>query len=192
MAPVYVKTGDKAGYDDMFGYVQMTPTRLKKESIESAQSVVSQAVKSLGLRSTSFHAELLKTEDGWKMIEIGPRVGGFRHDLYKLAYGIDYTKNDIAVRIPEKPVIPKKNLGYSAAMKIFAKKEGKIQAIKGLKKIQELESISSITQNKKKGEQAKFAKNGGLSVFNIILFNEERSVLLADIRRIEKTLVIEI
>ena len=190
--PVYVKTGDKAGFDDMFGYMQITPTKLKKESIQGAEHVVSQAIKALGLRSTSFHAELLKTEDGWKMIEIGPRVGGFRDDLYRLSVDIDYTHNDIAIRIPEKPIIPRKCLGHSAAMKIFAKKEGKIKSIKGLKKVQELESIESIKQNKKKGDTAKFAKNGGLSVFNIILFNEDRAGLLADIRRIEKNLIIEV
>ena len=190
--PVFVKTGDKAGFDDMFGYMQITPTKLKKESIQDAEHVVGQAIRSLGLRSTSFHAELLKTEDGWKMIEIGPRIGGFRDDLYRLSTGMDYTANDIAIRIPEKPVIPKKGIGHSAAMKIFAKKEGRIKSIKGFRKTQELESIESIKQNKKKGDMAKFAKNGGLSVFNIILFNEDRSKLLADIRRIEKDLVVNV
>lgn len=190
--PVYVKTGEKVGYDDFFGYLQMTPTKLKKDSIKGMEDVVSKAVNALGLRATTFHAELLRTEDGWKMVEIGPRMGGFRHDLYKMSYGIDATENDIAIRIPAKPIIPKKELGYSAAMKIYPRKEGRIQAIKGLRKVQTLDSVKEFSQIKKKGDRAVFARNGGKSICNIILFNEERSKLLADIRRIEKELIIEI
>ncbi len=190
--PVFVKTGDKIGFDDFFGYLQMTPTKLKKNSVDDMEEVAGKAIKALGLRSTAFHAELLRTEEGWKMIEIGPRVGGFRSELYMQSFGLDAAANDIAIRIPEKPVISKKAKGYSAAMKIFAKKEGRIKSVKGVKKVQSLNSIVSMKQNRKKGDMAKFAKNGGKSAFNLILFNESRADLLADIRRIEKTLIIEV
>jgi len=36
----------------------------------------------------------------------------------------------------------------------------------------------------------RFAKHGGKSVFNVILFNKDRSKLLADKRRIEKMIEI--
>ena len=134
----------------------------------------------------------MRTEDGWKMIEVGPRIGGFRQDLYEMSFGIDCTANDIAIRTPQKPIITKKVLGHSAAMKIYSKKEGKIQSIKGLKKVQEMESIIEIQQKLKKGEIAKHSKNGGKAVFFITLFNKERPNLLADIRRIEKSLIVEV
>jgi hypothetical protein len=84
----------------------------------------------------------------------------------------------------------KSKKGYTAALKIFAKKEGKIKSIKGLKKIKENKSILSIKQNKSIGKRCKFAKNGGNSIFNIILHNKNRSELLADIRRVEQDLKI--
>lgn len=183
---VSVQTGRSIGFDDFFGYKQITPTNLGKKSIEAAQEVATEAVHALGLRSTTLHIELMKTEAGWKIIEVGARVGGFRADLYRLSFGIDHTDNDIRIRIPQIPVIPKKVLGHTAAMKFFAPKEGRISAIKGAKKARELSSFHSITINKKVGDRAVFAKNGGRSVFNIILHNENRSRLLADIRRLEK------
>jgi len=190
--PVFVKTGEKMGFDDFFSYLQMTPTKLKKDSVSGLEHVVGQSIRALGLRSSSFHAELLRTEDGWKMIEIGPRIGGFRQDLYMNSYGIDCTANDLAIRKPEKPVISKKVLGSSAALKIFAKKEGKIKTIKGARKINELESVLNVKQHLKKGDRALYSKNGGKGVFFVTLFNEDRSKLLADIRRIEKTVVVEV
>lgn len=190
--PVYVKTGEKMGFDDFFSYLQITPTKLRSTSIKNLEHTVSQSIKALGLRSSSFHAELLRTDGGWKMVEIGPRVGGFRQDLYMNSFGIDCTANDFAIRKPEKPVISKKVLGSSAALKIFARKEGKIKTIKGARKIQEFDSVLDIKQHLKKGDRAKYSKNGGKGVFFITLFNEDRSKLLADIRRIEKTVTVEV
>jgi biotin carboxylase len=189
--PVHIKTGRSIGFDDFFGYAQMTPTNLKPSSIRSCEAVATKAVYALGLRSTSFHIELMKMETGWKVIELGPRVGGFRQELYSLSYGINPTINDIKIRIPEKISIPKKILGYSIAMKFFAKKEGILTNIIGIKKAQTLTSFQRIIIHKKLGDRCKYAKNGGSSVFNIILFNKNRSKLLADVRRLEQTIKIE-
>jgi biotin carboxylase len=188
---VAVKTGRTIGFDDFFGYQQITPTLLNKESIEEAECIAKKGVHALGLRSTTAHVELLKTEKGWKVVEIGPRIGGFRDDMYKKSFGINHTINDILVRIPEKVIVPKKILGHSAALKFFAKQEGVLTKLTGIKKAQELKSFYKIIIHKKLGERCMFAKNGGISVFNIILFNKDRSKLLADIRRLEQTIKIE-
>lgn len=189
--PVHVKTGKSIGFDDFFGYQQMTPTTLKKESIANIEFVAQEAVHALALRSTTVHIEFFKTEEGWKIIELGARVGGFRHMMYEYSYGINHTINDILIRLPEKPIIPKKIKGYTVAMKFFAKEEGTMTKLTGVKKIQELESFKEITINKNVGDQCKYAKNGGSSVFNLIMFNKEKAKLLADIRRVEKMVEIE-
>lgn len=188
---VHVKTGRAIGFDDFFGYSQMTPTLLKKESIAAAENVATQAIHALGLRSTTAHVELMKTEDGWKVIELGPRIGGFRQMMYDMSFGINHTMNDVLIRIPEKPIIPKKLKGYTVAMKFFAKKEGKLTKLSGLKKAQELASFKKIYVHKKLGDSCAYAKHGGSSVFDIILFNPSRSELLADIRRLEQGVKIE-
>ncbi len=188
---VSVKTGKSIGFDDFFGYQQSTPTLLKEKSIAQAEKVATSAVHALALRSTTVHIEMMRTEKGWKIIELGPRIGGFRHMLYEMSFGINHTMNDILIRIPQKPVLPKKILGHSVAMKFFAKKEGRITSLVGLKRAQELKSFKKISIHKKIGDQCKFAKNGGNSVFDIILFNKDRSKLLADVRRLEQMVKIE-
>lgn len=189
---VRVTTGKEIGHDDFFGYKQTTPSILKKENVEKAQRATNTAIKALGLRSTSAHTELMKVEDDWKVIEVGPRLGGFRDTLYGLSCDIEHTMNDILVRIPRKPVIPKKCKGFSTAMKWFAPTEGKILEMKGIKKVEELESFHSIKINKKVGDRAVFARNGGRSIFNVFLYNSDRSKLLADIRRLEKMVKIKV
>jgi hypothetical protein len=77
-------------------------------------------------------------------------------------------------------------------MKWFAPKEGPITEMKGVKRIEQLESFHKIDVNKKVGDKAVFARNGGRSVFNLFLYNVDRSALLADIRRVEKMVDIKV
>lgn len=189
---VRVKTGKEIGHKDFFGYLQITPTILKPESVEKAHNVTEAAVHALGLRSCSAHTELMKIDTEWKVIEVGPRIGGARDVLYQLSCDINHSLNDILIRIPRKPVIPKKCKGYSAYMKWFASKEGIITEMKGVKRMEQLESFHHISVNKKVGDRSVFASNGGRSVFNLFLYNSSRPDLLADIRRIEQMVKIEI
>jgi len=188
---VSVKTGKNIGFDDFFGYQQMTPTLLHKDSIAKAEFVAGTAVQALALKNTAVHIEMMKTEAGWKIIELGARVGGFRNSMYQYSYNINHTINDIKIHIPEKPLTPKKVLGYTVAMKFFAKQEGILSKLTGIKKIQELKSFKEIDIHKSIGDPCLYAKNGGSSVFNLIMFNQERSKLLADIRRVENMVEIE-
>ncbi len=189
---VHVKTGKSVGYDDFFGYLRITPVILKPHKIENARRVAEKAVEALGLRSTTCHIELMKTEDGWKIIELGPRIGGFRHEMYNLSYGIDHSLNDMLIRIPRKPILTKKVRGFSVVMQFYARKKGKLQSLEGINKIRKLESFSRIEVNKKIGEMCDFARNGDDPVFTLVLFNKSRSRVLADIRRVEQNVKIKV
>ncbi|USN87764.1 MAG: ATP-grasp domain-containing protein [Candidatus Nomurabacteria bacterium] len=189
---VKVVTGKKIGHDDFYGYLQITPPVFKKETIEKAELVTKKAIHALGLRNTMTHTELMKIDDEWKVVEIGARMGGFRHLLHSLTCNIDHSLNDILTRIPQKVTVSKKCNSYACAMKWFASEEGKITEMKGIKKIEQLQSFHSIDVNKKIGDRAVFARNGGRSVFNLILHNADRSKLLSDIRRVEQLVEIKV
>ncbi len=186
------KTAREIGHDDFYNYLQITPTALKASTVERAQKVAETAIHALSLRSTTAHVELMKVDDDWKVIEVGARCGGARDVLHKLSCDINHNMNDIAIRIPRKPVIPKKCKGYSAYMKYFADKEGIIVETKGIKKIESLDSYHKIIVNKKVGSRSVFARNGGRAVFTLFLYNSDRSKLLADIRRIEKMVKVKV
>ena len=157
-------TAKQHGHDDFFNYLQITPTKLKKTTIAAAEKTAEEAIHAIGLRSTLAHTELMKIEDDWKVVEVGARMGGFRHTLHELSCGINHTLNDILIRIPKKPIIPKKCSGYACAIKWYVKKEGVITEMKGMKKIEQLDSFHSLKTFKKIGERATFAKNGGSSI----------------------------
>jgi biotin carboxylase len=189
---VHIRTGRAVGYEDFFGYMRITPVIIKPHKIEAARKTAEKAVEALNLRSTTCHIELMKTEDGWKVIELGPRVGGFRHEMYELSYGIDHSLNDILIRIPKKPIIAKKTKGYTSVLQFYARSRGRLGSISGINKVRRLKSFNRIDVIKKVGDMCDFARNGASPVFTIVLFNKNRSELLADIRRLEQTVSINI
>lgn len=189
---VKVITGKNIGHEDFYNYIHLSPTALKKETIERAHIAAEEGIHALGLRNTTAHVELMKIDDDWKLIEIGSRVGGFRDKLHALSCDIDHSLNDVLIRLPKKPIIPKKCKGYAATLKWYPKKEGKIMRLKGIKKTQELKSFVNIKLLKKVGDRCHFAKNGGKAVFTLTLYNSERSKLLADIRRVEQLVDVQI
>lgn len=187
-----IQTGATAGYEDFFGYKQMMPSGLKAETRERAMEVAKKGVEALGLRSITAHVELMKTPQGFKIIEVGPRVGGFRDFLYNASFGINHAANDILTRLPLKPAVKRNRLAYSAVLKIYPKQQGTIESLKGIKKAREFESVITINAKARKGDRALFASNGGSGIADIYLANKDKSKLLADIRRVEQTIKVKI
>jgi len=189
---VHVRTGRSIGFEDFFGYMRITPVALKPHKVEAAKNTAEKAIEALNLRSTSVHIELMKTEDGWKIIELGPRIGGFRHEMYELSYGLDHSANDILIRIPKKPKLIKKIRGFTAVLQFYSHQKGRLKSLEGVNRVRKLESFSRIEIKKKIGDMCNFASNGDDPVFDIVLFNKDRSKLLADIRRLEQSVRIKV
>lgn len=185
---VQVITGQKIGFDDFFGYAQISPTSLSEREVRQAQQAAEKACHALGLRSVTAHVELMKTPTGWKIIELGPRIGGYRHDIYRLSYDISHIVNDILIRGGDMPQIPHTPISHTAMLKIYARSEGELQKIEGLEKLSDLASYISHRQIIEVGEQAQFAKNNGDAILEIALNHKDRAQLESDITFIEQEL----
>ena len=189
---VRVMTGRSVGHADFYNYLRITPTDLKKSTVANAEHRVEVAVHALGLRNTTVHAELMKLDDEWRIIEVGARMGAFRHKLHMLSCDINHSLNDVLTRVPRRVRVPKKCKGYSATFRYYPEKEGVITEMKGIKKAQELKSFVDMSVKMKIGERAVFSSNGGKEVFSFHLYNESRSILLADIRRVQQQVKVRV
>ena len=190
--PVQVITGHKAGFDDFFGYIRKTPAGLSQAEIEKAYDAVERACRAVCLRSVTAHVELMKTKDGWKIIELGPRIGGFRHEIYSKTYGINHIMNDILNRGGEAPVVPTETLAYTAFLNIYAREEGILTSVAGTDVVKRLPSLLSMKQCAQVGEEVLFAKNNGDPVFEVFLSSESAFGLEQDIATVEQALQLNV
>lgn len=184
--------GREVGYDDLFPYTGFLPSGLDEIDTAQAQQAAEKACHALGLRSVTAHVEMMRTSVGWKIIELGPRIGGYRYELYQLAYGINHIVNDIRNRAGEVPEIPATLNKYVSVFDIYARKEGTLKTVHGLEDVKGLASFTYLKQNIFEGQQALFAKNGGDVAVNIMLSHENKAQLEADIATMETTIVLEV
>jgi len=188
---VKIITGNKVGFEDFFEYLMLTPTGLDEKETEHAYDTAERACKALGLRAVTAHCELMRTTRGWKVIEIGPRIGGYRHEMYGLSYGMNHIMNDLLNRAGVEPEVPDTAPRHTAVFRTYAHEEGRLVAIHGTEKIEQLPSFVSMKLRYKKGDMLKFAHNTGDAAIEVTLCNDDESQLEADIHTIEQVLHIE-
>ncbi len=188
---VEVKTGKDAGYDDFFMYTQITPSILSKTEELVAQDTVARAIHAVGLRSSAVHCELMKTSKGFQVIELAARCGGFREELLDNSFGLKHGLNDFLIHLGKKPILKITKNKHTVLIKFWPHKKGKLIGIKGLNKAKQLNSLVKFRQGIKIGEYAGLSKHGHAYVVAFTLATQTRSELLADIRRLEKWIIIE-
>lgn len=167
--PVAYIPAQQIGVDDFFLYKRFIPTKLTATEIEAANKATTDAIKALGLTFTSAHVELIKTETGWKIIEIGPRLGRFRNSMYQYGYNIDHSYNDIAVHLDLEPKISDVLVKYCTAYSIYPHEEGVLRDITGLHKLENNPKVHNFKVFGKPGDDAKYAKNGGKALAEFII-----------------------
>lgn len=185
---IEIRTGKDIGYDDFFMYSQMTPPDIDANQIQEAQGVVADAIHSFGLRSSSAHAEMYKTNDGFKIVEIASRVGGFREEILCFAYDIKHYMNDILIHMDKTPILKTKEKQYVVFLKFWPKEPGILKSIKGYKKMCEEKFVLRAEQIKKPGDKTCPAKYGDPPACQFYLGAKTRSELLGNIRKVEKAI----
>lgn len=185
-------TGRKAGFEDFFVYKDILPSGLKVNEERKAQEVARTACCALGLRSITAHVELMHTESGWKIIELGPRIGGDRHDLLERAYGINHIVNDIRNRAGEKPEISRDLQKNVVIYWMYARTEGVLKAVHGLEETKKLSSYVELRQNISIGDPVLFAKNGGDLVVHVTLSNTDKDQLEKDMSAMESAISFDV
>jgi biotin carboxylase len=186
---VQVITAHAMGLPGFYSYRHVVPVNLEEHLVESAFVAARKAVEALELRASTAHIELFLSPNGWKLIELGPRIGGYREDLYREAFGIDHYYNDLAVRIGLPLEIPTKQLKYAAGFNIYADKEGTIQSITGIAEARKVSGVLYVNPHAEPGDEALFAGNGGRLIVDGILSDTDAARLeekMAHIRNVVK------
>lgn len=184
--------GRKAGYEGFFSYKEFLPSDLSGDEEEKARQAASLACHALGLRSVTAHVEMMRTASGWKIIELGPRMGGDRHYLLDQAYGINHIVNDIRIRAGEVPDIPIDLQKNVTVIDPHVHKEGVLTAIHGIEETKNLPSFVHLRQNIPIGQPVLFAKNGSDPILSIVLSHANREQLDSDVATVEATIAFDV
>ncbi len=135
------KTGYDIGYDDNFHYSRLLPTKMTKADQEALRHCAEVGIRALGMKSSPAHVEIIMTNDGPRIVEIGARNGGYRERMHMLANNIDITGAALALALGAQPnVIATSNIPC-AVLELFPQEPG---LFKGLSCEQELRKLPSL------------------------------------------------
>jgi biotin carboxylase len=129
------------------------PSQLPDNEIKAIHKLTEQAVKAIGLESGPAHVEMMVTDEGPKMIEIGARMGGdcITTHLVPLSTGIDMVKATIQIAVGEKPDISP-IFEKGSAIRYFEVKPGVIADIQGIEEAKKINGVKDIVFIKNIGD----------------------------------------
>jgi hypothetical protein len=87
------------------------------------------------MTSSSAHVEMIYSDEGVKLIEIGARIGGYRPRMYDVSYGVDLLQAEVALATGQKPDLEGTFRAYSAVYEIFPNAIGSFVGLEGVSNI---------------------------------------------------------
>ncbi len=189
---IYQITGKNIGINDFHIYARINPSGLKGDDIKKAFSTSRKGIVSLGLKNDIVHVELMRSGKDFKIIEVGPRIGGYRIKMLDISYGINHIANYINLRLGKKIIIKNKLVAYSTIIEILSEEKGKLRSISGKDQVRKLKSFYSLKVFKKTGEDVGLAKDGYSKAISIILKNKNKKIFYNDMEKVRELVKIKI
>lgn len=137
------------------------PSRLPKDDLEKISDLAKRAAMAVGIENGAGHAEIILTESGPKVVEIGARMGGGCITTHLVPYstGIDMTRATIEVALGDTPDIDRK-FDKASAIRFIAPKVGKVVSISGESDAKSVPGIKDVEIQCKIGQRIRNFENG--------------------------------
>lgn len=148
-----VVPANELGIDDTYSALQHTQNELTDADLAALKETLSEIVKHFQVKCTSMHFDVAYTDAGWRVFEVGLRIGGNRQDFFERSHQMNHLHNDVANRLGRKVVIPKLHQHVAIVQKGAATR-GTLKSID----VKDSESFpASVTIEQKKTKKAGLA-----------------------------------
>lgn len=129
------------------------PSRLAPCDLEKIRDLACRAALAVGIQDGPAHVEIILTENGPKMVELGARMGGdcITTHLVPLSTGINMIEATIRIACGEKPDL-KPKFEKGSAIRFLDAPHGTITAIEGIDKARAMEGVQEISFTKNVGD----------------------------------------
>lgn len=129
------------------------PTRQTGAQINAIMDLARRATKAIGINCGPAHIEMILTDKGPKMVELGARMGGdcITTHLVPLSTGIDMVEAMINIACGKKPDISRK-FSKGAAIRYLEAPIGKLKNISGIEEAKKIDGVQDIVLVHQAGE----------------------------------------
>ena len=104
-----------------YGVLAEVPSYIEESLLDVIETIVSL----LEFKNGAFHLEIRLTEDGWKLIEINPRIsGGAMNKMIQAAFGYSLVEETIKMLAGEEPSLEKRTSHYIFTQYVILENKG--------------------------------------------------------------------
>lgn len=175
------QTGYEVGYDDNFHYSRVLPSRLRIDQQKDFLECAKIGCEALGMRNSAAHIEIIMTQSGPRIVEIGARNGGYRDRMYRLANGIDVTRNALGLAFGKRPDIQAKKNEPVAVLEFFPKEPGEFVGLANQDKLEKLESLEYLSVKAEPGKLVGKSSDGFKAAAIIVLHHKNADIFDRDL-----------
>ncbi|ETI66190.1 ATP-grasp domain-containing protein [Neobacillus vireti] len=131
-----------------YGVLAEVPNQIKAGIEEVLQSIISQ----FGIKNGALHLEIRRTKDGWKLIEINPRIsGGAMNDMILAAFGFNLVEETLKLYLGEIPSLKPKCTNYVFTQHVIISKKGILEKVTGKRRALRSPGVVKVYVKPKKG-----------------------------------------
>lgn len=185
------ETGYDVGYDDNFHYSRLLPSKLSNSDQSALRHCAEVGITALGIKSSPAHVEIIMTQDGPRIVEIGARNGGYRERMHLLANGIDITGSALDLKLGNKPQITATKEESCAVLELFPKKPGLYKGIRNIEKLDTLPSLDYINVKVEPGQHVGKAGDGHKMCAVVMLHNSDATQFAKDLAFVRDSVFVE-
>lgn len=179
-AVVDYETGYDIGYADNFHYSRLLPSKLTAETIAEIRKTAEIGCRALGIKNSPAHIEIILTEDGPRIVEIGARNGGYRERMHGVANGIDITGNAIRLALGLPPQINETKSEPMGVFELFPKSPGIFRGVHNERQLEQLPSLIYLNIKAKTGNFVGSSSDGYKMCAIVILHNPDKATFDQD------------
>jgi len=133
------------------------------------------------MRNSPAHVEIIYTERGPRIVEIGARNGGYRSRMHRLANGLDINQISLDLAIGKQPHIIATKNESCAVLELFPKTPGKFLGINNEDGLKELSSLKYLKIKQKIGGRVGKSSDGYKMCAIIALHNTDAAQFNKDL-----------
>ncbi|WP_260631030.1 ATP-grasp domain-containing protein [Bacillus sp. S/N-304-OC-R1] len=131
-----------------YGVLVNVPYNLRKEIEEVLQSIISK----LEIKNGALHLEMRRSKNGWKLIEINPRIsGGAMNKMLKAAYGYNLVEETIKLHVGEYPSLIPKHQKHVFTQYLIISEKGILEKVTGKKRARKSPGVIEVYVKPRKG-----------------------------------------
>lgn len=132
-----------------YGVLAIVPRQLN----DSIKEVLTSIVEKLAIQNGALHVEMRLTKNGWRLIEINPRIsGGAMNNMLKAAFGYDLSEETIKLYLGEQPTLEIKQRHFVFTQYVIIDKRGVLEKVTGKGRARKSPGIVEVYVKPKKGQ----------------------------------------